>query len=104
MRLEGADVFLYTPHRVPEGPAVLVHRPPAERHLRPPRAVPLHPAVQLGDEVLGRHAVPAPATEELVLEQAEEALGTGVVAARPLQDMLLTSPAASQIDTQPGQR
>ena len=99
MRLEGADVFLYTPHRVPEGPAVLVHRPPAERHLRPPRAVPLHPAVQLDDEVLGRHAVPAAAAEELVLEQAEEALGAGVVAA-----LCFVSPFSSQIEIQPGQR
>lgn len=63
---------------------MLVGGEPPERLRDPALAVPAHPAVELGHEVPQRPAPPVPAVEELALEQPEEALGAGVVAAAPL--------------------
>ena len=63
---------------------MLVGREPAERLRDAPLAEPPEPAVEGGHEVPQRPPAPVPAVEELALQQAEEALGAGVVAAGAL--------------------
>ena len=61
-----------------------VGREPAE-HLRDaPRAEPPYPLVEGRRELARPDPGPVPAVEELLPQQAEEALGTGVVAAHAL--------------------
>lgn len=80
---ETADFFLCL-HRIPWGKPVLVGREPAERLRDAPRAEPPHPLVE-GRRGLARpDPGPVPAAEELLLQQAEEALGAGVVVAPDL--------------------
>lgn len=63
---------------------MLVGREPAERLRDAPRVEPPHLLVE-GRRELGRpDPGPVPAVEELLLQQAEEALGAGVVAAPAL--------------------
>lgn len=61
---------------------MLVGREPAERLGYAVRAEPAYPGVALRHELAD--ALSVPRMEGLLLEQAEEALGAGVVAARPL--------------------
>lgn len=75
-----ADIFLYL-HRIPQGKPVLVGREPAERLGDAPRAEPPHPLVEGRRELARPDPGPVPAVEELPPQQAEEALGAGVVAA-----------------------
>ena len=63
---------------------MLVGREPAERPGDAALAEPAHPGVQLPHEVLQGRAGPVGGVEGLLLEQAEEPIGAGVVAARPL--------------------
>lgn len=63
---------------------MLVGREPAERLRDAPRAEPPHPLVEGRRELTHPDPGPVPAAEELLLQQAEEALGAGVVAAPAL--------------------
>ena len=79
-----ADDFLYILHRVPQQPAALVRRPPAERLRDAAGPEPLEPSVQLDHESVAVGALSAAAAEELALQRAEEALHARVVAAPAL--------------------
>lgn len=63
---------------------MLVWGQPAQPLRDPARPEPLHPAVQLVHELPDRGAAPVAGVVELPLEQAEEPLGAGVVAAHAL--------------------
>ena len=79
-----ADDFLSILQRIPARQPVLVRGHPPQRLRDPAGPEPRQPRVERGHEPLGGHPGSVACAEELLLEQVEEPLGAGVVAAHAL--------------------
>lgn len=90
-------------HRVARGEPVPVGGEPVLGLRGPALPEPAQPAAELGHEVPQRPAAPVARVEELALEQAEEPLGPGVVAARALARHAAGQAVPADGATQPGQ-